>query len=72
MANHVKGFVVALDKDMHPEDAEQVKAALGMVKHVLSVDVVEVDLMDDYINRSRIHHDLGLKLLEIVYPKKTT
>lgn len=58
MTDRVKGFVVTLDEDMREDDAEQIRAALGMVRGVMDVSPVPVVGVDDYMNRTRVLVDL--------------
>jgi hypothetical protein len=63
MSERIKGYIVTLDSDVYAEQAADIAIALLMVRGVVSVEPVAVDV-DDFVNRERIRHELGQKLLE--------
>jgi len=69
MTNRIKGIYVALDQDYRVDDAEEILAAIKMVKGVLDV-TGDVSDSDDWSNRTRIRHELGNALWEVLYGKK--
>lgn len=63
MSDRIKGFVIALDKDYHEEDAARIKDALLMVKGVQGVTESIAD-HNDWINRQRVHHAVTMRILD--------
>lgn len=68
MSERIKGFVVVLGADLKDEDAEQVQAALSLIKGVIRVDPVPSN-PSDWIEESRVRNELAGKLLDVLYPK---
>jgi len=71
MTDRLKGAWVAFDHDIREDDAKCLIDAIKMLRGVLEVKT-EVSSSDDWIAESRIRHELGKKLLDIVYPKRKT
>jgi hypothetical protein len=69
MSDRIKGFYVALEKDMTQEAAELIKAALYQIRGVINVEASVVSF-DDWTNRSQIRSELGKALIEVLYPDK--
>jgi hypothetical protein len=72
MSDRVSGFLVTLERDLRDEDAEAIKTALEMVRHVLSVKALpengnnwEVMMATD-----RVRQELSEKLWEVIHPKR--
>jgi hypothetical protein len=63
MNERIKGYIVTLDSDVYQDDAAAIRVALLMVRGVASVEPLPVDA-EDFVNRERIRHELGQKLLE--------
>jgi hypothetical protein len=64
MSNRIKGFYVALEKDIKDEDFEYVKNAVLMIKGVHSIKENIAD-SDDWINRQQIKQELLKKIFDI-------
>ena len=62
-------LTVALEKNVRADDGEQIIQAIGMIKGVLSVEG-NVANADTYLAESRIRHEMGKKILGIVYPER--
>lgn len=69
MTDRIKGVYVALDKDYRVDDAEEILAALKMVKGVLDVTGDVCDF-DDWNNRTRIRQELSAKLWKVLHDTK--
>jgi len=69
MTDRIKGVYVALDQDYRVDDAEEILAALKMVKGVSDVTGDIID-MDDWSNRVRIRHELSAKLWKVLHDTK--
>ncbi len=68
MTDRLKGFTVVLDADYRTDDVEQIKQALLMVKGVLNVQPI-LATPDDWMNRTRVKHELQEKLLAVLAPE---
>jgi hypothetical protein len=66
MTDRIKGFVVTLEHDYRNDDAAVIRAALEMVKGVISVSPVVADI-SDHMNRMRIRLELREKLLGLLH-----
>lgn len=64
MSDRIKGFYVALEKDIKDEDFKEIKNAVLMVKGVLKVKESISD-PSDWMNRERIRNELITKVFEI-------
>jgi hypothetical protein len=65
MTTRIKGFTVALEKDIREDDCKHIVDAIMMVKGVLSVDGIESD-SSDYITKSRIKREIATSLYEFI------
>ena len=68
MTDRHAGYIVILSEDIREDDSEKVISALGLIKGVIGVEPV----MSDYnlhIAERRIQSELGLKLLDVLYPQ---
>jgi hypothetical protein len=65
MTGRHKGYVVILDRDIREDDAERIVQAIQMVKGVLDVKPIVAD-HDDLVNRSRIRHELLMKVIGLL------
>lgn len=54
MTDRHSAYIVTLNEDVRADDAEQIIAALGMVKGVLSVQPVVADNFAAHIERERV------------------
>ena len=70
MTDRYHALTVVLDHDIRNDDAERLMDSIKMLRGVLSVagDVAD---MNTYTAIERARHDLGRKLVEIVYPGTT-
>lgn len=57
MTDRLSGYLVTLDQDIREDDAEEIVAALRMIKFVASVTPVRAGPLDDQIIRLRRDHD---------------
>lgn len=69
MTDRVKGFYVALEKDIKTDDFETIKNAVMALRGVMSVEV-SVDDSDDWMNRERVKFELRQELWEVIWGKK--
>lgn len=65
MTDRHSGYVVVLDREIREDDAERIVQAIQMVKGVLDVKPIVAD-HNDLINRSRIRHELLMKLIGLL------
>lgn len=70
MTDRLKGFIVTLDHDIRVDDAQVLVDAIKLLRGVLSVKPL-VSNIEDHIAHERAAHELGQKLWEVLYPKKT-
>jgi len=57
MTDRVKGFYVALEKDMRIDDVQKVLNAVKMIRYIADTRVSVVNI-DDWMNRSQVKHEL--------------
>ncbi len=69
MTTRLKGLTVAFDHDVREDDAEAIISAIRMLRGVLDVAPVEAS-SDDWVVQQRVRHELGSKLLDVVYPER--
>ena len=69
MTTRLKGFTVALERDIREDDAEAIKNAILSLRFVQDVQPVEAG-SDDWINRTRIKSELREKLWEVLKDNK--
>jgi hypothetical protein len=67
MTDRIKGFVVALDKDLRDDDVQETLNALRMIKGVVSVNPVIAKPGDDQIIRMRLENEFREKLLDLFH-----
>ena len=67
MTDRVHSLTVVLDHDVREDDVQSLTKAIHMMRGVLSVRG-EVSDMTSHMAEERARHDLGQKLLQIVYP----
>jgi len=61
MGVRLKGLVVTLEADMHPDDVAPLLAAIGQLRGVASVDTVADDI-SDVINRRMVAHGIKARI----------
>lgn len=71
MTDRLNALTVVLEKDMREDDAKAVINAISQIRGVLSV-IPNVTDMRDHIAQERARREIGVKLMEIVYPQLTT
>ncbi len=64
MTDRVKGFTVALDKDIRIDDVQRIKEAIEMITGVSAVTEEIVDT-DDWLARMQVKSQIKGKLLEL-------
>ena len=70
MSEQINTITVVLEKETRDDDCESILTAIRMVKGVLSAEPNIADSLD-YMAEERAKRELGAKLWEIIYPKKT-
>ena len=75
MGTKFKGLVVALDKDIGPEDADELARAISCLRGVAKVERVESRQVDDFYVREQVRMNLGkevevkvMEIMAIFYP----
>jgi hypothetical protein len=68
LSHRIKGFIVTLDQDLHEEDAEKVRIAIEMLRHVASA-TPSVAEFADCMARERVRAELRDQLIEVLFPK---
>lgn len=68
MTDRYYALTVVLEKDIRSDDAEKLIDAINMLKGVINVKG-NVSDPDVWMAQERARCELGIKLLEIVYPK---
>lgn len=69
MTNRYNALVVVLEHEIREDDAEALLSAIRMIKGVKTVRGHVAD-MESHIAYERARHDLGQKLLDVVYPDR--
>lgn len=71
MTTRHSGYVVVLEEDMREDDASSIIDAIGLLRGVLSVKPIERGCnLDQHVAEERVRHELGQKLLRVVYPNR--
>jgi hypothetical protein len=65
MSDKVKGSTVALENDCSQDDAEDIKAAIRMIRGVLTAEPISTRPSDDFIVKTRVKSDLLDQILTI-------
>lgn len=68
MTDRINSIVVVLEKDYRDDDVEPILDSIRMTKGVLSVTSNVSDHVS-HMAEERARHELGQKLIKIVYPK---
>lgn len=66
MSDQIKGFWVALDRDMKDEDAAGLREALLRMRGVAAVEMKITD-PNDWFARQRVRQDIAKKIVDILY-----
>lgn len=61
MTDRHAAYIVVLDRDIREDDAEQIRAALLMIKSVIDVRPVVSDI-EFHIAEQRVRHELAAEL----------
>ena len=69
MSDRVRGFYVALKRDLKDEDFEKLKNAVLMLKNVISIKEY-INKSDDYFNREMVKCELREQLFKLFYKDK--
>lgn len=69
MTTRLKGVLVTFEEDIREDDAAARVAAIRQIRGVLSVDSVPADI-DDHMARTRVRHEMGQKMLDVIYPER--
>ncbi len=65
MTDRIKGFTVALDKDIRIDDVEHIVTAIKMIKGVMNVAPLVSD-SSDFIARSRYKKEVQDKIFKML------
>lgn len=68
MTDRYNALTVVLERNIRDDDAETILAAIRMIKGVHSVTGNVADV-ESHIAEERARHELGQKLIAIIYPK---
>ena len=68
MTDRVHAITVVLEEDIRSDDVEAITNSIEMIRGVLTTETHVTDI-SDYTARERVRHELGRKLLKVVYPK---
>lgn len=71
MTDRFNSVTVVLEKDIRDDDAEVLLAAIRQLRGVLSVTGNVSDL-STHVAQERARHELGERLLAVLYPKDST
>lgn len=71
MTDRYNALTVVLERDIREDDARALIAAIRLLRGVLSVNGNVSDL-EAHIADERARHDLGQKLMDILYPARST
>lgn len=67
MTDRLKGCTVVFEQDIREDDAEYLMNAIRMLRRVLKVEP-SLSTPDDYMAQERARHELGQKILRVIYP----
>jgi hypothetical protein len=71
MTDRFHTLTVVLEQDIREDDAQALISAIGQLRGVLSVTGVVSDV-GSHMARERARHELGQKLLDVVYPERSS
>lgn len=66
--SYSKGILVTFVSEIHDDKAKKLLLAIEHLNGVLKAELVESNF-DDVIIQNQVHHELGQKLIAIIYPK---
>ena len=67
MTDRIHSLTIVLDKNYRDDDVESIVNAIKMIRGVLSVSLY-VSNLDSHMAEERAKHELGQKLMKIIYP----
>lgn len=70
MTDRYNALTVVLDRDIRDDDAECILNAIRMIKGVRSVTGNVADV-ESHIAEQRVRHELGQKLMGVLYQKES-
>lgn len=70
MTERYHSLTVVLKKDMREDDAKSLIDAIRQLRGVLEVSGVVADISLSAVAEARIRHELGQKLIDVLYPPK--
>ena len=70
MTDRYNTLTVVLEREIREDDAEKYIDAIRMIKGVLSVKGNVADY-EEYMATERVRRELGEKIWEVLYPKKS-
>ena len=71
MTDRINRIAVVLDREYRDDDVQSIVEAIKMIKGVLTVGTHVAD-HTDYMAIERAKADLGSKLFDVIYGKKTS
>lgn len=71
MTDRFNTLTVVLDRDMREDDAEVLLSAIRQLRGVISVSGNVADV-SEYMAEERALHTLRQKVMDVLYPKKST
>ena len=69
MSDRYKGILVTFEDSLHEDHSNAIMAAIKLLQGVIAVELVGTNF-DDVIVKNQVRHELGQKLLGIIYPTK--
>lgn len=70
MTNRIHALTVVLEENVREDDAQEIINAIGMIRRVLEVKAHVTDVAQ-YTSDVRARHELGMKLADVIWPKKS-
>lgn len=71
MTDRFNSLTVVLEQDIREDDAETIIAAIRQLRGVLIV-TGNVSDITTHVAKERARHELGERLLEVLYPERST
>ena len=66
MTTRLKWFTVILDRDIRDDDAQPIIEAISMIKGVISVENIEIDMMEDTFARRRVKSEILEEIVKLL------
>lgn len=70
MTDRIHSLTVVLERDIREDDIEPLILSIKMLRHVLDVKEHVADAVS-HMAEERARHELGEKILAVIYPKKS-